>query len=69
MTKVTLHSGIRMGVPITKWAATVKRTVARFARGNISAQSARILMPEEQEKEHGAARKILLKWASRARRD
>jgi hypothetical protein len=69
MTKVITFRDTN-GVPITKWAATVKRrTVARFARGNISAQSARILMPEEQEKEHGAARKILLKWASRARRD
>jgi len=66
MTKVTLYSGVR--VQVTAWAATIKRVVARFARGNIAAQSARILLPDEQEKQHGVARKILSKWAARARR-
>ena len=66
ISKVTLHSGVR--VQVTAWAATIKRVVARFARGNIAAQSARILLPDEQKKQHGVAKKILLKWASRARR-
>lgn len=49
------------------WSCLVKQTVARFARGNISAQNARILMPEEQEREHEAAKKITQKWTRRVK--
>ena len=38
-----------------EWLRLVKRTVARFARGNISAQSGRVQTPEEQALEHKRA--------------
>jgi hypothetical protein len=52
--------------PRMDWNTIVKRTVSRFARGNIAAQNGRILLPEEQELEHREARKIALKWKARA---
>jgi hypothetical protein len=48
------------------WNRLVKKTVARFARGSISAQRARILLPEEQEIEHKQAVAIALRWKSRS---
>ncbi len=45
-----------------EWARMVKRTVARYARGNISAQNERILMPDEQEHERKLARPIANRW-------
>ena len=49
------------------WNRVVKRTIARFVRGNIAAQNFRIKLPEEQRQQHERARKIAEKW--RARRD
>jgi hypothetical protein len=45
-----------------EWMRMVKRTVARYARGNIAAQNERILMPDEQEQERDLARPIANKW-------
>jgi hypothetical protein len=45
-----------------EWARMVKRTVARYARGNIAAQNERILMPDEQEREREAARSVANEW-------
>jgi hypothetical protein len=44
------------------WNNVAKRTVARFARGNIAAQQGRILFPDEQAEEHKRARRISLRW-------
>ena len=51
------------------WDALVKRTVARFARGNIAAQHGRILFPEEQERERVRVTKFVRAWKKRAERD
>jgi hypothetical protein len=48
-----------------EWLALVKRTIARFARGNIAAQNGRVLTPEEQAREHDRARAISDKWRKR----
>jgi hypothetical protein len=45
-----------------EWMRLVKRTVARYARGNIAAQNERILMPDEQDRERDLARPIAEKW-------
>ncbi len=45
-----------------EWMRTVKRTVARYARGNIAAQNERILMPDEQERERDLVRPISIRW-------
>lgn len=50
-----------------EWLRVVKKTVGRFARGNISAQNGRILMPEEQRGETERARAISTKWRDRVR--
>ena len=47
------------------WNNVVKRTIGRFVRGNIAAQNLRILLPEEQEKQHEKARDIANKWRNR----
>jgi hypothetical protein len=47
------------------WVKLVKRVVARFARGNISAQHGRILTAEEREREHAQALKISKKMQAR----
>jgi hypothetical protein len=47
------------------WTRTVKRVIARYARGNISAQEGRILLPEEQETERRAAAPIARTWRDR----
>lgn len=47
------------------WNRTVKRTIARFVRGNIAAQNLRIKLPEEQRQQHERARKIAEKWRDR----
>jgi hypothetical protein len=49
------------------WMALVKRSVARFARGNIAVQNLRVLFPEEQEREHARALPIARRWKERAR--
>tara|TARA_R100001163_G_C4976994_1_gene134646 strand:+ start:486 stop:689 length:204 start_codon:yes stop_codon:yes gene_type:complete len=54
-----------LNVSDAAWYALVKRTIARFARGNISAQRERILLPEEQEKLHAQARVISRAWKAR----
>ncbi len=48
-----------------EWMRVIKRTVARYARGNIAAQNGRILMPKEQEQEREQALKIYEKWKER----
>lgn len=69
MMKATLESlarGLVRGLaPETPWTLTIKRTIARFARGNISAQNGRILLPEEQEEEGKKMRAISVKWKAR----
>jgi hypothetical protein len=45
----------------------VKRTVARYARGNIAAQNERILMPDEQKQERELARPIANNWREQHR--
>ena len=49
----------------TAWTQAVKRIIARFARGSISAQEERILLPEEQEAERKAAKPIAQAWRHR----
>jgi hypothetical protein len=49
------------------WAALVKRSVARFARGSIAAQNLRILLPEEQAREHARTAPIARQWKERAK--
>jgi hypothetical protein len=49
----------------SEWLRVVKKTVGRFARGNISAQNGRILMPEELDAETKRARAINSKWRDR----
>jgi hypothetical protein len=44
----------------------VKRSIARFARGNIAAQNGRILFPEEQARDHARALEIARAWQRRA---
>jgi hypothetical protein len=51
-----------------EWTALIKATIARFARGNIAAQNARILLPEEQEAERKRAQAISKKWKARYHR-
>ena len=47
------------------WNGVVKRVIARFARGNISAQQERILLPEEQDAERRISRPIAREWKAR----
>lgn len=47
------------------WNELVKRTIARFARGNIAAQNQRILLPDEQQAEHKSSKKIARRWQKR----
>jgi hypothetical protein len=47
------------------WNQAVKRTIARFVRGNIAAQNFRIKLPDEQRRQHERARKIAEKWRTR----
>jgi len=49
-----------------RWTKVVKRTIARFVRGNIPAQWERLLLPEEQEDRHKRARRIAERWRNRA---
>ncbi len=51
-----------------EWKSLVKQTVGRFARGNMSAQNNRILLPEEQALERETAQSLALKWQERYRR-
>ena len=48
-----------------QWNRLVKTVIARFARGNISAQEERILLPDEQEAERAATKPIAKKWKNR----
>ena len=47
------------------WVKLVKKTVARFARGNIAAQEERILTVEEQDDERPKAHRIARQWKTR----
>jgi hypothetical protein len=47
------------------WTRTLKQVIARFARGNISAQQGNILLPEEQEAERKIAKPIAHAWRER----
>lgn len=49
-----------------EWKSLVKHTVARYSRGNIAAQNACVLMPDEQANEGGVARIVAAKWRERA---
>jgi hypothetical protein len=49
----------------TTWNSVIKRTIARFVRGNIAAQNQRVLLPNEQKKKHEKAKKIAEKWRIR----
>jgi hypothetical protein len=51
-----------------EWDRVVRKTVARFARGNISAQKGRILTEEGKAREHERAAKIARNWKRRAKR-
>ena len=48
-----------------EWRRSVKRVIARYARGNISAQEGRILLPDEQEAERKATAPIARQWRER----
>ena len=50
------------------WVSLIKRSVARFARGSIAAQNQRLLLPEEQEREHARTSPIARQWKERAKR-
>lgn len=50
------------------WNSLVKLTIARFSRGSIAAQNERILLPEEQEREHARTAPIARQWKERAKR-
>ena len=47
------------------WNRLLKRTIGRFVRGNIAAQNLRIMLPDEQKKQHERARSIAEKWRNR----
>lgn len=58
----------RMRWDVTEaWNRVVKRTIARFVRGNIAAQNYRIKLPEEQRQQHERAREIAERWRKRGR--
>jgi hypothetical protein len=44
------------------WNRLLKRTIGRFVRGNIAAQNQRILLPDEQKKQHERARSVAAQW-------
>lgn len=48
-----------------EWDQLIKKTIARYASGNISAQRERVLLPHEQEQEHQIARGIARRWRER----
>lgn len=50
----------------TIWARLIKRTIARFARGNIAAQNNRVMLQSEQQKRHEEAKRIAESWRPRA---
>jgi len=50
---------------MSAWNRAVKRTIARFVRGNIAAQNFRVKLPEEQRQQHERAREITNKWRKR----
>jgi hypothetical protein len=49
------------------WTNSICDVIARYARGNISAQYGRILFPEEQTKRRNEASKIAIKMHKRKR--
>jgi hypothetical protein len=57
----------RAAAPTDNWLLQIKRTVARFARGNISAQNGRIQLEEERMREHSLALRIAAQMRSRYR--
>jgi hypothetical protein len=48
-----------------EWTAAVKRTIARYARGNIAAQNGRVLTRGEQADRHKKARAISARMRTR----
>jgi predicted methyltransferase MtxX (methanogen marker protein 4) len=49
----------------TFWSMLVKRTIARYVRGNIAAQNCRILLPDEQLKERESMLEVSRHWKTR----
>lgn len=47
------------------WNRAIKQVIARFARGNTSAQEQRILLPDEQTAERRASAPIARRWKAR----
>lgn len=66
MTRKTLTQSQNLDLG-SMWNRLIKQTVARFARGNISAQNARVQLQEEREAEHARAVKIAARMAKRAK--
>jgi hypothetical protein len=62
---VTLRPAYRA---VEEWKALTKRTVARFARGNIPTQRESVLMPDEQDREKDRTKVISDRWRKRAKR-
>jgi hypothetical protein len=58
---------LRKPLSAGEWDDAAKRTVARFARGNIAAQNGRILFPDEQRETHERAQKISRDWREPAK--
>ena len=53
--------------PWFDWNSLIRRTIARFASGSIAVQNERILLPEEQEREHAHTAPIARQWKERAK--
>jgi len=51
---------------LEKWNDAIKSVIARFVRGNIPAQLKRILLREEQKKNHVRAVSITKRWQARS---
>ena len=73
MTTVTDMSILRSLVTLrpayharVEWKSFVMHTVARYSRGNIAAQNASVLMPDEQADQSKLARLVAAKWRERA---
>jgi hypothetical protein len=49
----------------SEWSRLIKRIVARFARGNISAQNARLQTADERAAEHVRAKSVAARMRAR----
>jgi hypothetical protein len=49
------------------WDALTRATIARYARGNISVQNARILLPAQQDQQRERIRATIVGWRQRAK--